>query len=251
MPRWDTAWMADGNQLGASFPTADYFYLNVHKVIGDAKGLEAWLGDVEWFWQRHTAPEAFTPEAENEHEMGADNQGAKQLQAVSTWYASLYMGLAGMDFDHEGITFTPWGDRGISIKNLKLRGVAIDLKISGSGNHIGTLNLNGKTLPAGSRKIAWSALKGKSVEIVLVRSKKVPKHPVIVRADGLRVEAVQTKAGSLTAQISGVISGEVVVSVHGKKTVRVDRKPVEASRDPATGSLTIPIERAKTTIEIL
>ena len=250
MPRWDTAWMADGNQLGASYPTADYFYLNVHKVIGDAKGLEAWLGDVEWFWQRHTAPEAFTPEAENEHEVGADNQGAKQLQAVSTWYASLTMGLAGMDFDHEGVTFTPWGNRELSIKNLKLRGVSIDLKISGSGNHIGSLKLNGKTLPAGSRKIAWSALKGKSAKIALVRSKKALNHPVIVRADGLRVESVQTKTGGLTAQIFGVISGEVVIAVNGKKTVRVDGKPVKASRDPATGSITIPIAHTKTLIEI-
>ena len=178
MPRWDTAWMADGNQLGASYPTADYFYLQVHKMIGDSKALETWLGDVDWFWRRHTVPEAFTPEAENEHEMGADNQGCKQLQACSTWYASLYMGLAGMDFDHEGVTFTPWGNRPLAIRNLKLHGVAIDLTIGGSGNHIGSLKLNGKSIPAGSRKIPWSALKGKRAKIELIRSKKEPNHLV-------------------------------------------------------------------------
>ncbi len=52
--------MADGNQLGSSYPTSDYFYLNVHKLIGDDYALKAWLGDVEWFWRHHTAPEAFT-----------------------------------------------------------------------------------------------------------------------------------------------------------------------------------------------
>ena len=73
------------------------------------KALERWLGDVEWFWQRHTVPEAFTPEAENEHEIGPDNQGCKQYFTCSTWYACLYHGLAGLDFDHEGLTVTPWG----------------------------------------------------------------------------------------------------------------------------------------------
>jgi len=61
---------------------------------------------------------------------------------------------------------------------------------------------------------------------------------------------VQTKTGGLTAQIFGVISGEVVIAVNGKKTVRVDGKPVKASRDPATGSITIPIAHTKTLIEI-
>lgn len=174
LPRWDSAWMADGNQLGASYPTADFFYLNIHKLVGDSKALDAWLGDVEWFWKRHTAPEALTPEAENEHEMGADNQGCKQLQACSTWYSCLYIGLAGMEFNHEGITFTPWGDSKISIGNLNLRGVSINIKITGAGNHIGSLKLNGKPLPAGSSKIAWSDLKGKTAKIELIRSVKRP-----------------------------------------------------------------------------
>lgn len=252
MPRWDTAWMADGNQLGASYPAADYFYLNVHKVVGEAKALDAWLGDVEWFWRRHTAPEAFTPEAENEHEMGADNQGCKQTQASSTWYASLYTGLAGMDFDHEGITFTPWGDRTISIKGLKLRGASIDLSISGKGSHIGSLKLNGKSLPVGSRKIAWSMLQGKTVKIELIRSEEAPKHPVIIRADGLRGEAVETITGHLAARIEGAISSEVVVFVPGKPAVTVNGKRVACTYDRSTHTVTIPVEGALAiTIEVL
>jgi len=241
LPSWDTSYMADGNQLGASLPPADYLYLNVHKLMAQPKALERWLGDVEWFWKQHTVPEAFTPEAENEHEIGPDNQGCKQYFTCSAWYACLYVGLAGMDFDHEGITFTPWGDCKLSISNLKLRGVSIDLKISGSGNHIGSLKLNGKALPAGSRKIPWSALKGKSVEITLVRSKKVPNHPVIVRADGLRVEAVQTKTGGLTAQISGAISGEVVVACVKPPRVWIDDQAVKVPFDRASKTLTIPV----------
>ncbi len=242
LPRWDNAWMADGNQLGASYPTADYFYLNVHKLVGDAKGLDAWLGDVEWFWKRHTAPEALTPEAENEHEMGPDNQGCKQLQACSTWYASLYMGLAGMDFDHEGITFTPWGDRNVSIKGLQLRGTCVDLVVSGRGAHIGSLKLNGTPLPAGSRKISWSAFKGKAAKIEVVRSDKVPKHPVIIRADALRLSSCATAPGRLLARVGGDISGELVVQTTKTAKVRIDGTPQKLPFDAATQSVTIHYE---------
>ena len=200
LPQWDTAWMADGNQLGSSYPAADYFYLNVHKLLGDDGGLKAWLGDVEWFWRHHTAPEAFTPEAENEDEFGPDNHGCKQLQALTCWYDCLYMGLAGMDFDHEGITLTPWGDRPVDIRGLRLHGTSFDLSIRGSGRHIGSLKLNGKRLPAGSRKISWKSLAGKTARLELVRSEEVPKHPVLVRADGLQVISATTKPGSLTAR---------------------------------------------------
>ncbi len=242
LPHWDTAWMADGNQLGSSFPTADYFYLNVHKLVGDDYGLTAWLGDVDWFWRRHTAPEAFTPEAENEAELGPDNPGCKQLQAITCWYASLYMGLAGMDFDHEGLTLTPWGDRPVDIRGLKLHNVSVDLKIRGRGTHVGSLKLNGKSLPAGSRKIAWSALKGASAKLELVRSEKAPNHPVIVRADGLRVKAVSTKSGALAATISGDISGEMVIQAPAKARVLVDGKAVKAAYDQATRGFIIPFE---------
>lgn len=168
LPRWDTAWMADGNQLGASFPAADYFYLGVHKMIGDAKGLDAWLGDVEWFWRRHTAPEAFTPETENEYLMGPDNQGCKQTQCCSTWYASFFFSLAGLDFDHEGIAFTAWGERPVSIRNLRLRGASLDIAVNGTGSRMGSLLLNGKPLPAGTNKVPWRLLDGRAV-IELIR----------------------------------------------------------------------------------
>lgn len=241
LPSWDTSYMADGNQLGASLPPADYFYLNIHKLIGQPKALEKWLGDVEWFWKQHTVPEAFTPEAENEHDIGPDNQGCKQYFTCSAWYACLYAGLAGMDFDHEGITFTPWGDRDLSIENLKLRGVSIDLKISGSGNHIGSLKLDGKTLTAGSRKIPWAALKGKSAKIAIVRSEKAPNHPVIVRADGLRITGVETRRGSLTAQIQGEISGEVVVASAKPLRVWINDQAVKVPFDRASKTLNIPV----------
>ena len=240
LPRWDTAWMADGNQLGSSYPAADFFYVNLHKLLGDAAGLKTWLGDVEWFWQRHTAPEAFTPEAENEDEFGPDNHGGKQCQAVSTWYGCLYNGVAGLDFDHEGITVTPWGDIPVDIRGLRLRGSSIDLKIRGHGRHIGSLKLNGKALPAGSRKISWKDLKGTPARLDLVRSEKAPSHPVIIRADGLRVTSVATKSGQLTARIAGDMTGEIVVQAVAGAQVSINGQPVRCVHDRSTESLSVP-----------
>ncbi len=240
LPHWDTAWMADGNQLGSSFPTADYFYLNIHKITGNDYGLKAWLGDVEWFWRHHTAPEAFTPEAENEAELGPDNPGCKQMQAVTCWYANLYMGLAGMDFDHEGVTLTPWGDRKISIRGLMLRGVSVDLSISGRGTHIKSLKLNGNPLPAGTRKISWLQLSGNNAKIDLIRTEEEPQHPVIIRADGLRVTKITSEPGKLSACIDGDISGEVVIQSCKPVKVMVDNQTVECAYDADTKTITVP-----------
>jgi hypothetical protein len=239
LPRWDTAWMADGNQIGASFPTADYFYLNVHKLLGDAAALETWLRHVKWFWQTHTAPEAFTPEAENECDLGPDNPGGKQLQAVTCWYASAHQALAGMDIDHEGLTLTPWGERPVDIEGLKLRGACIDLTIRGKGSHVGSLKLNGKPLPAGSRKIAWAALAGKQARLELTRAEKSPAHPVVVRADGLGVTALDCAPGRLTFRVEGRMSGEVLVQAPAGAAVSVGGRPAVCPYDPATGCFMI------------
>ncbi len=251
LPKWDTAWMADGNQLGSSFPTADYLYVNVHKLTGDDRALKAWIGDVEWFWRYHTAPEAFTPEVENEDVIGPDNHGCKQLQACTAWYALLYNGLAGLDFDHEGVTVTPWGDRPIAIRGLRLHSVSIDLRIRGKGKHVGTMTLNGKRLSSGSRKIAWNDFKGKKVRLDLVRSLKAPDHPVIVRADGLRVIRVEVKGRRLLAVINGGMTGEMVVQAPAKAAVRIDGQLIRCLHDTATGTLSIPFpNRGKMQVEI-
>lgn len=239
LPRWDTAWMRDGNQLGASFPVADYACLQVNKLVGDDSALNAWMGDVKYFWGFHTTPEAFTPEALNQDEFGPDNIGGKQAQSATSWYACAYMGLAGMDFDHEGVTFTPWGDRPIGIRGLILHGIPVDLSIRGSGNHIGALILNGKTHSGASRKISWSELEGERATIELVRSEEAPGHPVIVRADGLRVEAAGGPH-SLTARIEGDMTGEIVIKTCSRPQVFVDGVERKFPYEASTGMSTIP-----------
>lgn len=239
LPPWDTAWMADGNQLGSSFPTADCAYVNVHKLLGDAEGLKTWLSDVSWFWRFHTAPEAFTPETENEHIFGPDNHGRKQLQAISAWYGLAYNGLAGLDVDHEGLTVTPWGDMPVDIRGLRLHGALVDIRIRGSGKHLKSMRLDGRTLPAGVRKIPWSAFAKNGSRLEILRTSVAPPHPVIVRVDGLRVTAVAATPGRLHAQVTGDMAGDVAIQVPIGAAVRIDGQAVEAAREPATGCITV------------
>lgn len=245
LPTWDSVWMGDGNQLGSSYPVADYLYLNINKLVGEGKAAKAWLGDVEWFWKYHTAPEAFTPETENEYELGPDNTGGKQTQALSSWYACLYMGVAGLDFDHEGITVTPWGDTPVDIRGLRLRGFSLDLKITGRGPYVASLKLNGKLLAAGSRKIAWKEFKGKKMRLELVRSEKVPTHPVIVRADGLSVALLESKSSRLVARVSGKMTGEVVIRTTARAKGIVDGIPIKPLFQAETSTISIPFEKAE------
>jgi len=240
LPHWDTCWMADGNQLGSSYPAADYFYLNVHKLVGNDTALKNWLGDVKWYWRHHTAPEAWTPEAENEEMFGPDNWGGKQDQACSTWYASVYIGLAGLDFDHEGLTITPWGDRPVKIGGLRLRDTWVDIKLSGKGAHLGALKLDGKPLNTALHKISWNEFKGRKAKLEIVRTTKAPTHPVILSADGLRVDLIEAKPGRLEARITGGISGEIVVRAAKRAKVLVDGEPFAASYSSELGAFTVP-----------
>ncbi|MEI8312652.1 MAG: hypothetical protein WCH98_18020, partial [Verrucomicrobiota bacterium] len=152
----------------------------------------------------------------------------------------------GMDFDHEGLTLTPWGDRPVSIKGLKLHGVAVDVEITGEGNHLGSLSLDGVGLPAGSRKIQWSQFKGKSAHIELVRSRNAPACPVVVRADGLRVDVVESAKRTLRARVSGSISGEIVVQASASATFTLDGKASRFPYDSSTGTFAIPFLTGKT-----
>jgi len=148
--------------------------------------------------------------------------------------------VAGLDFDHEGLTMTPWGDRPVNIRGLRLHGVSVDLNISGQGTHIGSLKLNGKRLPAGLRKMGWKDFKGKTVRLELVRSEKAPQVPVIVRADGLRVTLLESRAGGLTARVGGDMSGEVVVQTKANAQISIDGKPAKYPFDSSTGTISIP-----------
>ena len=80
----------------------------------------------------------------------------------------------------------------------------------------------------------------------LVRSDKVPSITGILRADGLRLEVVESNDRSLKARVDGTIFGEIVVQTTETARVMVNGAKVEAPWDPATGTFTIPFTPGKT-----
>ena len=168
---------------------------------------------------------------------------ASRAQSVTTWYAGLFTGLAGLDVDHEGLTLTPWGKMPVDIRGVKLRGIFVDIKIRGEGTHVGSLKLNGKSLPAGLRKIPWKEFKGKKAAIELVRSKTAPNLPVIVRADGLGVKLISGKPGQISARVSSEMSGEVAVQAKATAKILVNGKEVKVPYERSTGTFSIPFPK--------
>ena len=154
-------------------------------------------------------------------------------------YTGAFTGLAGLDFDHEGLTFNPCGNTPVSITNLELCGRAIDIKVSGSGPHVESLKLNGRALGAACRKILWDGLKQKN-RIEIVRSTKAAKHPCVIRADGLKVSDVSLKGARLSCVVGGAMSGELLVSAPAGAKPLVDGRPVAALRDDC-GNISVPI----------
>ena len=164
--------MADGNQIGASYPTADYFYLNVHKMAGRPEALEAWLDDVSWYWNFHSAPEALTPNGINEAELGPDCPGGKQPFSGKAWYEIFFTAYAGVDVTIDGLALRPTPVKEpVEIRNLVLAGRRVDIRISGRGTRGIRVKLNGKPV-ADPGRIPFSALRPGTNRIEAIRTGK-------------------------------------------------------------------------------
>jgi hypothetical protein len=169
LPTWDTRFMYDGNQLGMYMPVVERFHREMMKASRDSQGIAELFDNMEWFWQQLCVPEALTCECEN-HGITVDNPGRKQAFAAKAWLSMFYQVAAGMNISTRGLSFSPCDSPAIDIENLCVRGKALDIEIRGRGWKIGSLRLNGKTVPA-PFTIPFSALK-KSNRIVIKRKQK-------------------------------------------------------------------------------
>jgi len=159
IPRWDTAYPADGNQLIAYYPSwSEVFYRNTMRMAGRAEGLDKWFDDVEWFWKQHTLPEGFTYDAENEG-FTVDNPGSKQAFGGQAWYAVFFSAILGLAIDERGLLFSPTTvRRKSSVKNLVVRGKKINITVTGKSKCQG-ITLNGERLKGSTIRIPFASLK--------------------------------------------------------------------------------------------
>ncbi len=159
IPRWDTAYPADGNQLIAYYPSwSEVFYRNTMRLAGRPKELDKWFDDVEWFWNQLTLPEGFTYDAENEG-FTVDNPGCKQAFGGQAWYAVFFSAILGLAIDEQGLMISPTPVcRKISVKGLIVRGNRIDVKLTGKAQCF-SVTVNGKVFEGASIHIPFAELK--------------------------------------------------------------------------------------------
>lgn len=168
-PTWDDCFMWDGNQLGMYMPVLENFYQQMMLISKDPAPAAAWRENLSWFWSQLSVPEALACETVN-HGVTLDNPGRKQAFCAKAWYSMFFHTVAGLDFDLQGIHFSPADTGNIEIKRLTIRGREIFLQIHGRGWKVGSINLNGKKL--GNRNfIAYSELRKRNI-IILKRAIK-------------------------------------------------------------------------------
>ena len=156
LPKWDSRHMYDGSQLGMYMPIIENFHREMMKMECDSESLSAMFANIEWFWNQLCIPEALTCEYEN-HGITVDNPGRKQLFCAKAWLSMFYHVAAGVNIALDGLSFSPSDGGEISIRNLSCRGRTIDIATTGHGWKIGSLSLNGRSVPA-PFKIPFSAL---------------------------------------------------------------------------------------------
>lgn len=145
MPRWDTAWMLDGNQLAMYMPVIEKFYREMMQRGNRQKELQQWFETVEFFWSQLTFPEAMTARVEN-RTITPDLYGRKQGFTIKSWYSIFIGTICGITFDHNGIVFRTPATKSVNINNLKYGQEVLNITIDNDR----CMRVNGKTITAGA-----------------------------------------------------------------------------------------------------
>lgn len=140
LPRWDSGFMADGNQLGMYMPVTEGFYRHMMRLGGYEESLMSVIGQE---WSRIMIPEALACEAIN-HGITPDNPGRKQAFCLNAWYSLFFSYYLGISFELDGLKIEhPMTKAPLSVKQLAIGGktVALEYQIKDSAKD--KLYLNG------------------------------------------------------------------------------------------------------------
>ncbi|MCK6488233.1 MAG: hypothetical protein L6R48_07890 [Planctomycetes bacterium] len=218
-PLWDPAFNGDGNQFGQYYPAGvDMAFLRLMAATGRQDQLGRWLGWVACFWGQHTVPEGVTLEAENDGPHLPDCPGGKQPFTVKPWHMGLVNAIAGIEFDHGGITCGPGLDRPLTLAGIRHRGRTVALATAGAGVHVAAIAVNGRPL-AGSCKIPADHCPDPDWRIELHRAAVPPAGPAILAADGATLTRLRATGTSLAVQIDA--PGSVRVWLRAAAAARI------------------------------
>ncbi len=170
-PKWDSRFMYDGNQLGASMPVVENTYRELRRSVGDDTSAAELLGNIEWYWNQLCIPEGLTCEYEN-HGLTPDNPGRKQPFCAKAWLTMFYHVIAGLSLDCAGLVFVRGSGIDLGIKGLVVRGHVLDIEVAGAGPVLAGVTLNGEPVDAPYR-IPFAMLQ--SHNTIIIRNGDAPR----------------------------------------------------------------------------
>lgn len=145
LPRWDSRFMFDGNQLGNSMPVVENTYYQLRHMVRDTQSAQELLDRMAWYWRQLTIPEAMTCECIN-HGITLDNPGRKQAFCAKAWLSTVYHVVAGMQMDCRGIHFSHGSGVEFRARGLVIRNATVDLTITGKSSRLTRILFNGERL---------------------------------------------------------------------------------------------------------
>ncbi|WP_269522674.1 hypothetical protein [Coraliomargarita parva] len=166
-PRSLPGFMADGNQLGAYYPSVDRYYWNIMNRCGDQQSAEDFERIVTHFWAEHTYPEGLTHETENE-DPATDNPGCKQAFAARSWCCDAIELHFGLQVRLDGFTLNPLpSSKPFHISGLILRHKRISVqRVPSPGTEL-RIVLNQAVVDS---HITWDQLKDENTLIIEIPS---------------------------------------------------------------------------------
>ena len=117
LPKWDSRFMYDGNQLGAAMAVVENTYREMRHSVGDDGSAAELMDNMTHWWSRLCIPEGLTCEYEN-HGLTPDNPGRKQAFCAKAWLTMFYHVVVGLNLDCRGLSFVRGSGMELSVKGL-------------------------------------------------------------------------------------------------------------------------------------
>ena len=231
VPAWDSAFMADGNQIGSYYPAVDrYFWnmMNLSRAAGASERFETMLAN---YWSVLNYPEGLTHETENA-DPTFDNPGCKQAFSSKSWYCDFFEMIAGVRFDSRGISVNPMSAKPFTIRNWRIRGRVITLSVKGSGR-CAALKIAGKVY-AGTTRIDWEEIPERCEIEVLLSAR--PLAPTLAEAGECRVKVREASAAALTVEVQAPQLALLRFYTAGAACLEMDGAPIQTSHYPELGA---------------
>jgi hypothetical protein len=104
VPRSDSNFMIDGNQIGMYMPVVEGFYREVMYEVGDFDEALGFVELIKWSWSQLSVLESLACEGVN-NGLTLDNPGRKQWFCHKAWHTLLIQLGLGVVRDHERISY--------------------------------------------------------------------------------------------------------------------------------------------------